>query len=178
MIKPLVRGFNMQILIEKEDPYLWVKKISIISIIFGIGISILWISLGLEAKGVENNSGFSALATIQGNTLLPASNPLEPVRIKKVKMVITGYSSTTWQTDDTPFITASGKIVEEGIVANNMLPFGTEIRIPELYGDKIFVVEDRMHPRKNGYQLDIWFPEYKQAKNFGAVTTYVEIMEI
>ena len=96
---------------------------------------------------------------------------------KKIKMVVTAYSSTPEQTDSTPFITASGKNVTDGIVANNMLPFGSKIRIPELYGDKIFVVEDRMHQRKGNYHLDIWFPEYSQAKNFGAKITYIEVLE-
>ena len=169
----------MQIIIEKEDPFLWAKKMFLISVAFGIAISGLWICFWTETKGVENaNSDFSVLAGIQGNTLLPISNPSEPIRIKKVKMVVTGYSSTTWQTDDTPFITASGQTVEDGIVANNMLAFGTEIRIPELYGNKVFIVEDRMHPKKGSYCLDIWFPEYHDAKNFGAVITYIEVLGI
>jgi len=169
----------MQIIVEKEDPFLLAKKMFLISVAFGIAISGLWICLGTETKGVENaNSDFSVLAGTQGNTLLPISNPSEPIRIKKVKMMITGYSSTTWQTDDTPFITASGQTVEDGIVANNLLPFGTEVRIPELYGDKVFVVEDRMHSKKGSYCLDIWFPEYQEAKTFGAVITYIEVLGI
>lgn len=96
---------------------------------------------------------------------------------KKVKMVLTAYSSTPDQTDDTPFITASGKTVIDGIVANNMLPFGTKIRIPELYGDKVFIVEDRMHKRKGKYQTDIWFSDYQEAKEFGAKLLDIEILE-
>jgi 3D (Asp-Asp-Asp) domain-containing protein len=92
-------------------------------------------------------------------------------------MIITAYSSTPEQTDSTPFITASGKNVADGIVANNMLPFGAKIRITEVYGDKVFTVEDRMHQRKGNYHLDIWFPEYLEAKNFGAKITYIEVLE-
>lgn len=98
--------------------------------------------------------------------------------VKTIKMVLTAYSSTPDQTDDTPFITASGKYVEDGIVANNMLPFGTKIRIPELYGDKIFTVEDRMHKRKGIYQADIWFSEYQEAKDFGAKIANIQILDI
>lgn len=97
--------------------------------------------------------------------------------VKKIKMVITAYSSTENQTDDTPFITASNKRVADGIIANNMLPFGTKVRIPQLYGSKIFTVEDRMHKRKGKYHVDIWFPEYQQAKEFGAQITDIEILE-
>ena len=171
----------MKIVIEKEDPYLWGKKFFVVLVFFGAIFFAFLIFSGLAVsgiKGFEANSDSGALATIQGNCLVAVSSPQNPVEVKKIKMVLTGYSSTPWQTDDTPFITASGKSVEDGIVANNMLPFGTEIKIPELYGDKVFVVQDRMHPRKKGYYLDIWFPEYQQAKNFGAVTAYVEITEI
>jgi len=119
------------------------------------------------------------LITIQGNSVLAVSdhfNP-EPKVVKKMKVVITGYSSTVWETDDTPELTASGSVVREGIVANNGLSIGTKIKIPELYGDKIFVIEDRMNPRVGPYHIDIWFPDYSQAKNFGAKRTYIEVLE-
>jgi len=119
------------------------------------------------------------LITVQGNSVLAVSehfNP-EPKVIKKMKVIITGYSSTIWETDETPELTASGTLVREGVVANNGLPIGTKIKIPELYGDKIFVVEDRMNWQKGKYFVDIWFPDYFEAKNFGAKRTYIEILE-
>lgn len=97
---------------------------------------------------------------------------------KKIKVIVTAYSSTPWQTDDTPFITANGSEVRDGIVANNMLPFGTAIKLPELYGNKVFTVEDRMHSRKSNYQVDIWFPTLEQAQKFGVKETYIEVLEI
>jgi len=96
---------------------------------------------------------------------------------RRMKVIITAYSSTVEQTDSTPFITANGSYVRDGIVANNGLPFGTEIRIPELFGDKVFSVQDRMHQRKGGYHFDIWFPTYEQAKNFGVKYAYVEVLK-
>ena len=97
--------------------------------------------------------------------------------VSRIKVVLTGYSSTVAQTDSTPFITANGTYVHDGIVANNGLPFGTEIRIPDIYGEKVFEVEDRMHWSKSDYHFDIWFPTYEQAKNFGVKYAYVEILE-
>ena len=164
----------MEIHIEKEDPYLGVKKILSIIMITGYVTS----SLTLGADVSSEPDSVLELASIQGNSFLSLSNPQDPITIKKVKVVVTAYSSTIWQTDDTPFITASGASVEDGIVANNLFPFGTEIRIPELYGDKIFVIEDRMNQRKGYYHVDIWFPEYEQAKEFGSKTTYIEVFEI
>ena len=119
------------------------------------------------------------LATVGENSLLPMSNPSgpEPQVARKIRVVVTAYSSTIWETDDSPFVTAAGTWVKEGIVANNMLPFGTKIRIPELYGDKVFIVEDRMHWRKGYYHVDIWFASYGEAKNFGAKRTFIEVLE-
>jgi 3D (Asp-Asp-Asp) domain-containing protein len=97
--------------------------------------------------------------------------------VKTIKVVITAYSSTEDQTDDSPFVTASNKQVRDGIVANNMLPFGTKIRIPALYGDKIFVVEDRMNRRMGNHRFDIWFPSKTLAMNFGVKTAEIEILE-
>jgi len=102
--------------------------------------------------------------------------PYKPAA-SKIRVTLTAYSSTVWQTDDTPFITANGTYVHDGVVANNGLPFGTELRIPELFGDKVFSVEDRMHQRMGAYKFDIWFPTYEQAKNFGVKYAYVEVLK-
>jgi len=115
----------------------------------------------------------------QGNSLLAKINPNgpEPKVVKRFTVITTAYSSTVWETDNDPFITAAGTWVRDGIVANNLLPLGTKIRLPELYGDKIFIVEDRMNWKKGNYHIDIWFSSYWEAKNFGAQRTYIEVLE-
>ncbi len=119
------------------------------------------------------------LAMIEENSLLAITEPFnpEPEITQKIRVIVTAYSSTPCQTDDDPYITAAGTWVRDGIIASNLLPFGTKIKIPELYGDKIFVVEDRMSWTKGNYHIDIWFPDYWQALNFGAKRTYIEILE-
>lgn len=102
----------------------------------------------------------------------------DEVSLQVIKTYIvraTAYSSTVDQTDDTPFITASGTHVRDGIIAANFLPFGTTVRIPELYGDKLFVVEDRMNQRY-WHNIDIWFPERSLAKEFGAKKIKIEVV--
>jgi len=129
---------------------------------------------------IEENSSPSIFPITQENTLLAVSEPfINEIKecVKKIVVVATAYSSTPWETDDTPFITASGTYVKKGIIAANFLPFETRVKIPEIYGDRIFVVEDRMHPRNDGHHIDIWFPSYWEALNFGAKTTYIEILE-
>jgi 3D (Asp-Asp-Asp) domain-containing protein len=89
---------------------------------------------------------------------------------------VTAYSSSPDETDEDPFITATGKEVRDGIVATNILPFGTKIKIPSLFGDKIFVVEDRMHYRKTNV-IDVWMESKEKALNFGAHYTEVLILK-
>ncbi|OGY63085.1 MAG: hypothetical protein A2745_01535 [Candidatus Harrisonbacteria bacterium RIFCSPHIGHO2_01_FULL_44_13] len=93
----------------------------------------------------------------------------------RMNVVVTGYSSTHDQTDSTPFITASGKRVRDGIIAANFLKFGARIQIPEIFGDKIFVVEDRM-ARRFSDRVDIWFPDRATALKFGKKEVEIVIL--
>lgn len=95
---------------------------------------------------------------------------------KTIRTVLTAYSSTPDQTDDTPFITASNKKVRDGIIAANFLAFGTKVQIPEIFGDKVFTVEDRM-AKKHGDKIDIWFSERRLAKRFGIQEANIIILD-
>jgi len=50
------------------------------------------------------------LVMIQENTLSANNNPQnpEPEVVQKIRVIVTAYSSTVWQTDNDPFITAAG----------------------------------------------------------------------
>lgn len=139
----------------------------------GLMVSIFLLGVVMPQK---TNADF--VDTNQGKILYILKTETQIQKIsKKIKAVVTAYSSTPDQTDSTPFITASGKPVAENIVANNMLPFGTKIRIPELYGDKVFIVGDRMNKRMGDYRFDLWMTSRSLALNFGVKTTEVEILE-
>jgi 3D (Asp-Asp-Asp) domain-containing protein len=86
--------------------------------------------------------------------------------VRSLRVSVTAYSSTPDQTDSTPFITANGSHVRDGIIAANFLPFGARVRFPDLFGDKVFTVEDRMHQRFK-YRADIWMETRQAARNFG-----------
>lgn len=107
---------------------------------------------------------------------LPQSAEAAPRR--NYKIPVTAYTSDIAQTDDTPCITASGlDVCERGIeniIAANFLQIGTRVRIPELYGDRIFYVEDRMNERYY-YKMDIWMKEIADAKQFGVKYVTVEV---
>lgn len=111
------------------------------------------------------------------NGLLPFGrlpDPPKPAWKRRLVVPATAYNSDPWQTDDTPFITASGSHVRDGVIAANFLPIGTKVRIPRLYGDKEFVVEDRMNER---YPLavDIWMESREEARKLGRRNVLIEV---
>ena len=91
-----------------------------------------------------------------------------------MRVAATAYNSDPAQTDSTPFITASGSHVRFGVLAANFLPIGTRVRIPDMYGDQIFVVEDRMNPRYDK-RVDIWMEDLADARQFGIRTITIEV---
>lgn len=97
------------------------------------------------------------------------------VIVSRMWLFMTAYSSTEDQTDSTPFITAANTPVRDGVVAANFLPFGTKIRMPTLYGDKTFIVEDRMNERYP-YRLDVWMESRAEALQFGLQVAPIEVI--
>ena len=130
-----------------------------------------------EALLEENQIPFS-FSLVQNDSVL-AVRPLAIPKTYRPKrtytIAATGYSSTPEQTDHTPFITAAGTHVRDGVIATNFLPFGTIIKIPELFGDKTFIVEDRMNSRY-WLNIDIWFSEKELAKEFGVKVVKIEVI--
>jgi 3D (Asp-Asp-Asp) domain-containing protein len=116
--------------------------------------------------------------TLVINNNLPDNNE---IAIKKTGIYeITAYTSEAAQTDNTPCITANGfNLCEHGqedSVAANFLPFGAKIKMPDLFGDKVFVVRDRMNSRYYD-RVDIWMVDKADAINFGLKITKIEILE-
>lgn len=164
------------------------KLFFLVSAIFLIG-GIFSLVLGLFSKSkIEADNEFSfnkkrvgEIFLLENNTLLTpilsTNYSKEPKIVKKIKALVTAYSSSPQETDEDPFITASGQRVRKGIVANNFFPFGTKVRFPQLFGEKIFIVQDRMSWKKGNYHFDIWFPLKEQALKFGKKVTIAEILE-
>jgi len=109
----------------------------------------------------------------------PKADPYKVIETKEV--IATAYSSSVNQTDDTPCITANGFNVcangKEEIIANNHLKMGTKVRIPELYGDRIFTVSDRMNSRYGEGRIDLWMSSYDRAVDFGVKKVKIEVVE-
>jgi len=97
--------------------------------------------------------------------------PVQKVGIVR-QGIVSAYNSEVGQTDDTPFITASGQHVRDGIVANNCLPFGTDVVID----GKLYEVQDRMNSRYSCEYFDIWMESKPEALRWGRKN--IEVVEV
>lgn len=104
----------------------------------------------------------------------PVEYSSEPAA-RTIKVPVSAYNSEAGQTDSSPFTTADGTQVRDGIVAANFLPHGTRFRIPDYFGDKVFEVHDRMNARYT-YKIDLWMLNKSDARKWGVRTVKVEIL--
>jgi len=168
-------GFRSKLsLLSSKIRPLFTNKILLVVACMG-----LFLNLG-QAGFLSLNEASSVVVPFQSgytyNTLFlkPINAQTKSTSPVKMKVTITAYSSTVDQCDDDPFVTASGHMVEDGIIAANFLPFNTKVRIPSIYGDRVFVVKDRMNKIHND-RIDIWFEDTNEAINFGVKSTYIEV---
>ncbi len=139
-----------------------------------ISVCLLW-AIAPQSANADLTTKVASYVAKQSAKIPAKTFAAKPV--KTIKVLATAYSSSVDETDSDPFITASGKRVADGIVANNLLPLGTKIRIPKLYGDKVFTVYDRMNKRKGNYHIDLWMPSKTLALNFGVKSVEIEVLE-
>lgn len=90
-------------------------------------------------------------------------------------VLVTAFTSDPRETDSTPFTTANGTRVHDGTIAANFLKLGTRVRIPDQFGEKIFIVEDRMNPRYDR-RIDIWMSRKADAYTWGIRRVRIEIL--
>lgn len=129
-----------------------------------------------QARHIPYREGYESSDVARHTSRLLKSNKATPVKgqrssaVRSQRILITAYSSTKDQTDSSPCITANGYNVcknnTENVIAANFLPFGTRVKIPELFGDREFVVQDRMN-RRYGQRVDVWMTSRQKAKIFG-----------
>jgi len=156
-----------------------------------MAIFVLTTTLGVSmfVPQVERLSNLNSLSLAQAETLesqepgvFPVIEDRDPRRV--IFAVATAYSSDPAQTNDQPCLPADWKynLCEmyalygaQDTIAANFLPLGTKVRFPDLYGDKVFTVRDRMNARYGEGRVDIWMPTYIEAKNFGLKRVRMEI---
>jgi 3D (Asp-Asp-Asp) domain-containing protein len=117
--------------------------------------------------------------TANSSAVMAVTSPVGGVQKtlrRTYRVEVSAYNSEVAQCDDSPFITAKGTHVRDGIVATNMFPFGTVIKIPSMFGDKIFVVEDRMNTRYQN-NVDVWMESKADALKLGRRTVTIEVIQ-
>ena len=130
------------------------------------------------AKIKEENSNN---LNIQPQDITNVAGLIDDFAIKSVSYrMVTAYNSEIGQTDNSPCITANGfNLCRHGIedtIAANFLPFGAKVRMPELFGDKVFIVRDRMNSRHYN-RVDIWMADRNDAIQFGVKSAKIEVLE-
>lgn len=136
--------------------------------------------MALEQVRFDENTISLIIDSMQNETQaygrLPVAEDAAPRR--QYTIPITAYTSDIFQTDDTPCVTASGlNVCErnlENVIAANFLSLGTRVKIPELFGDQVFYVEDRMNERYF-YKMDVWMKELEKAREFGVQYATIEV---
>jgi 3D (Asp-Asp-Asp) domain-containing protein len=149
----------------------------------------------LIANEVMVKDGVSStnLTIVTDNTLTPSkelsviaeestviASSTEYTVISTSTHVMTAYNSEAGQTDDSPCITANGfNVCEHGVedtIAANFLKIGTKVRIPELFGDRVFIVRDRMNQR-HADRVDVWMKNRTDALKFGVKVAKIEVLK-
>jgi 3D (Asp-Asp-Asp) domain-containing protein len=149
----------------------------------GLLVAITLVSLPLQTADADATTDISPLSSgfmkkeegSKYHFTVPTYTKVTVIRSYRY-VPMTAYTSRPEETDSTPFITADGSHVRDGIVAANFLPFGTKVRIPSLFGDKVFEVHDRMNKRYP-YKMDFWMEDLGEARQFGVRYAHIEIVE-
>lgn len=146
-----------------------------------------------DAKAAENKQDAQESALMANNAITLETNntpdnkesasPEPSISIKILRTsthVITAYNSEPGQTDADPCTTANGYNVcqseQEDTIAANFLKFGTKVMIPELFGERIFIVRDRMNKR-HANRVDVWMKDYDDAIHFGVKVAKIQVIE-
>jgi len=121
----------------------------------------------------------AAVATTTAKTA--TTTPAKTLKVVSTSThTMTAYNSEAAQTDASPCITANGfNVCEHGIedtIAANFLPMGTKVKIPDLFGDRIFVVRDRMNQR-HATRVDVWMKDRTSAIKFGVKVAKIQVLE-
>ncbi len=106
-------------------------------------------------------------------TYVAPPRPETPYTI--VRAEVSAYSSSVNETDEDPFITASGtRVNHDTLACPGRLEFGTMVEIE----GKMYVCEDRMNRRyRDRENYDIWVVSKEVAYQFGRKNLDIRVYE-
>jgi 3D (Asp-Asp-Asp) domain-containing protein len=171
----------MEALRQNHNKIISLKKAKklVILLIFALCMNFLFFSLPVLASAAKEVVDIVNISEPVEQTDIIIEEP--KIAVKSVSThTATAYNSDPAQTDNTPCITANGfNVCKHGVedtIAANFLPFGAKVRMPELYGDRVFVVRDRMNSRYTS-RVDIWMLKKTDARKFGVQKVVIEVLE-
>ena len=121
-------------------------------------------------KSIILGLALSSINLIPGSTIYYQRSADHVVLVAEVS----AYTSSIDETDDTPFITASGTETRHGVLAcPARLKFGTQIEIE----GRIYFCEDRMAERYANQEVyDVWMPSKELAREWGRRNLKIKIL--
>ena len=156
---------TIQQIIKKKTHRLFTVFVSL----FCIQLLVITIILYVYMSYIyELTSSFTDMATIT-----MAQNPLSHKNINKYSFIpvsVTAYSPDPKETDNSPYINASNKVVADGTCAlspNIEARYGYKFgQLVTVYGIGIFIFTDRTNAKLND-TVDIFFFNKKKCLDFG-----------
>jgi len=122
----------------------------------------------------------SSSAALNVLTESKPTSTVETIILRESIHTMTAYNSEVGQTDDSPCITANGfNVCKHGIedtIAANFLPMGAKVKIPELFGERVFIVRDRMN-KKHSNRVDVWMKDRHDAIQFGVKIAKIQVIK-
>lgn len=158
---------------RKQKLFIGLSFLSLLNLTFPQHVQAATLGERMQSAAVSVKQPAEVLGARQA-AVFPKAERVKPKRTLRV--VATAYSSSYAETDADPFTTASGAKVRDGVIAANGFPFGTRIRIPNVYGEKVFIVLDRMSSRYGRNRIDIWMTSRAAAIQWGVQSIKIEVL--
>lgn len=137
--------------------------------IFGWGVlaGASWLYVYVSYPDIFEPKTIIIVNNAEAKTTQPEEEPMQTYANLSKSGVFYTYNAEESQTDGNPYRTASGKIVKDGIVANNCLDFGTKV---DVEGVGVLEVQDRMNSRYGCDDFDVFRENPEQ--NFKKTLNY------
>lgn len=121
--------------------------------IWGVALGASYLYVWISYPTIFEPKTVMIINNVQAKTIDQPVDKSEEKVVEKKSGIFYTYNAEESQTDGNPYRTASGRIVRDGIVANNCLDFGTKI---DVEGVGILDVQDRMNSRYGCNDFDVF----------------------
>ena len=164
--------------------------VALVCLVAFMGWSAAMRSAGWDSPSARAREVLLSQVKALDTTVKEAEQQWKPWMLKTFQPVTpTAYNSVSWQTDDDPWVTASGALAGAGTIALSrnlirpendlMVAMGYNPTAAISFGDTVYVVyvvpmvvNDTMHRRYND-RADIWMADIELARAWGVRQTFL-----